>query len=150
MESSEQTIRTFHKGTVFWGKQADEFEPQMLSMVAEFDDIMVLALFAAFERELRISIQNILNATLRTQDLTVLRLVELTSESIERCAITDMLFALRAVVDDKIRGQVKQVYDYRNWVAHGKNQNRVPAINASPRLTFKLLSEFITQASTIL
>jgi hypothetical protein len=76
--------------------------------------------------------------------------VELSNESIERWTITDMLFALRDIVDGDTRGQVKQVYEYRNWVAHGKNQHKSPAINASPRFTFNLLIRFITQASAVL
>jgi hypothetical protein len=122
----------------------------MISTVAEFDDVMVLALFAAFERELRISIQNVLSVNLHMQNQTVLRLAELSNESIERWTMTDMLFALRDIVDGGTRGQVKQVYEYRNWVAHGKNQHKSPAINASPRFTFNLLTRFITQASVVL
>jgi hypothetical protein len=150
VESSNQSIRALHKGTLFWGKRATEFEPQMVSIVAEFNDIMVLALFAAFERGLRISVQNMLNVNLHTQNQTVLRFAELTNESVERWIMTDMLFALRDIVDGATRGQVKQVYEYRNWVAHGKNPGRVPAANASPAPVYALLSRFITQASAVL
>jgi hypothetical protein len=121
-----------------------------LGQIVEFNDVMVLALFAAFERELRISIQNILSVNLHTQNQTVLRLAELSNESIERWTLTDMLFTLCDIVDSGTRGQVKQVYEYRNWVAHGKNQHKVPAINASPRFVFGLLDRFITQASAVL
>jgi hypothetical protein len=150
VESSDQRIRALHKGTLFWGKQIAEFEPQRVVILAEFNDTMVLSLFAAFERELRISIQNILGANLHTQNQTVLYLAELTNESIERWTMTDMLFALRDIVDGAIRGQVKQVYEYRNWVAHGKNPDRVPATNVSPYSVYTLLSQFITQASAVL
>jgi hypothetical protein len=64
--------------------------------------------------------------------------------------MTDMLFALRDIVDGATRGQVKQVYEYQNWVAHGKNQNKVPATNVSPYSVYTLLSQFITQASAVL
>jgi hypothetical protein len=45
---------------------------------------------------------------------------------------------------------ITEFNEYRNWVAHGKNQHKSPAINASPRFTFNLLTRFITQASTVL
>jgi hypothetical protein len=80
----------------------------------------------------------------------VSRLAELTSESIERWTMTDLLSTLRNIVDDNILSQVKQVYEYRNWVAHGKNQHKVPAIKASPRFTFNLITRFVTQASAVL
>jgi hypothetical protein len=150
VESSDQRIRALHKGTLFWGKRTAEFEPEMVSIVTEFSDIMVLALFAAFERGLRMSIQNMLNVNLYAQNQTVLRFAELSNESVERWPMTDMLFALRDIVDGATRGQVKQVYEYRNWVAHGKNPNRVPATNASPAPVYALLSQFITQASAVL
>jgi hypothetical protein len=64
--------------------------------------------------------------------------------------MTDMLFALRDIVDDAARGQVKQVYEYRNWIAHGKNKNKIPATNVSPYSVYTLLSQFIIQASAVL
>jgi hypothetical protein len=93
----------------------------MVSTITEFNDVMVLALFAAFERELKMSVQNVLNTNLNPQNSMVFRLAELTSDSIERWTMTDLLSTLRNIVDDNILGQVKQVYEYRNWVAHGKN-----------------------------
>jgi hypothetical protein len=111
---------------------------------------MVLALFAAFERGLRLSIQNMLSVNLHAQNQTVLRFAELSNESVERWTMTDMLFALRDIVDGATRGQVKQVYEYRNWVAHGKNPSRVPTANTSPAPVYALLSQFIIQASAVL
>jgi hypothetical protein len=96
-ESSDPVIQKFYNNIPFWGKNGAAFESQMISTVAEFDDVMVLALFAAFERELRISVQNVLSANLRTQNQTVLRLAELTGESIDRWTMTDVLFALRDI-----------------------------------------------------
>jgi hypothetical protein len=149
-ESSEPVIQKFYKNIPFWGKNSADFDSQMIFTVTEFDDVMVLALFAAFERELRTSIQDVISANLHTQNQTVLRLAELTSDSIERWTMADMLSALCDIVDGSTRGQVKQVYEYRNWVAHGKNQHKIPAIKASPRFTFNLLTRFITQASAVL
>jgi hypothetical protein len=57
VESSDQCIRVLHKGTLFWGKQMAEFEPQQVAILSELNDTTVLSLFVAFERELRISIQ---------------------------------------------------------------------------------------------
>ncbi|MDR1400021.1 MAG: hypothetical protein LBJ41_08885 [Treponema sp.] len=149
VESTDPAVRVVHKNTPFEGKSAAEFEPQMISTVAEFDDVMVLALFAAFERELKISVQNALSVNLNPQNSMVSRIAELTTDSIERWTMTDLLSTLRDIVDGNILGQIKQVYEYRNWVAHGKNQYKLPAIKASPRFTFNLITRFITLASTV-
>jgi hypothetical protein len=149
-ESSDPTIKALYKNIPFWEKSATDFDSQMVSTTTEFKDIMVLALFAAFERELRISVQNVLSENLNQQNSMVSRLAELTGESIERWTMTDLLSTLRNIVDGNILSQVKQVYEYRNWVAHGKNQHKVPAIKASPRFTFNLITRFVTQASAVL
>jgi hypothetical protein len=48
-ESSDPTLQKLYKNIPFWGKSAAEFKPQMISTTAEFNDVMVLSLFAAFE-----------------------------------------------------------------------------------------------------
>jgi hypothetical protein len=67
---------------------------------------------------------------------SAIRIVELTTDSIESCTMTDLLSTLRNIVDSNILEQIKQVYEYRNWVAHGKNQYKLPAIKTSPHFTF--------------
>jgi hypothetical protein len=75
-ESSDPTIKALYKSIPFWEKSATDFDSQMVSTTTEFKDIMVLALFAAFERELRISVQNVLSANLHPQNSMISRLVE--------------------------------------------------------------------------
>jgi len=61
-----------------------------------------------------------------------------------------MVAALRDVVDGNLRGEVKEIYAYRNWVAHGKNSRRTPAQQLYPRQVFRTLSLFIQQAATVM
>lgn len=57
-----------------------------------------------------------------------------------------MVEAFSDVVDDDLRGKVKQIYEYRNWVAHRKNQNRLPSARTDPKTVHIALVDFILQA----
>lgn len=52
---------------------------------------------------------------------------------VERWTVKDMIDALTPSVDEDLRGQVKQIYDYRNWVAHGRNPKRQPPARTDAR-----------------
>jgi wobble nucleotide-excising tRNase len=105
---------------------------------------MILSLSASFERELRLSIQGIIDSNVQKANQVIIKIVELTSDSIERWAVKDIVDIFEEIVNGAIRSQVKQIYDYRNWVAHGKNINKVPPIRIDPKTVF------IVQASTVL
>jgi hypothetical protein len=72
----------------------------------------------------------------------------ITTDAIERWAVLDMITAFRDVVDDNLRGQIKEIYTYRNWVAHGKNSQRTPVRQSFPKQVYMTLSRFIQQAAT--
>lgn len=57
-----------------------------------------------------------------------------------------MVDAFSDVVDIKLRGRVNQIYEYRNWVAHGKNQNKLPSARTDPKSVQITLIDFILQA----
>lgn len=43
--------------------------------------------------------------------------------------------------------QTKQVYEYRNWVAHGKNPEKRPSINVQPDAAYNTLDTIINRLS---
>ena len=112
----------------------------------ELDGIMVLSLFASFERELRVFIQNIIECNTNKRTKTIERITSLTTDSIERWTINDMVEAFSDIVDEELRGKVKQIYEYRNWVAHGKSPNRLPSARTDPKTVHISLVDFIFQA----
>jgi hypothetical protein len=155
-DSMKVTKRSINKGygvlyanTIFRGQRDDEMIGAISSVESELDDIMILSLFASFERELRLSIQGIIDSNVQKGNPFLIRIVELTSDSIERWAMKDIVDTFEEIVNDAIRSQVKQIYDYRNWVAHGKNPDKTPT-QTDPKTTFIVLKDFITQASTVL
>ena len=135
-----------HNRTVFWGEQKDQMLKRMSIVESELDDLMILSLFSSFERELRVSIQEIIRNNTNPISATLIRLITLTEESIERWTVRDLIDALEDVVDQSVRDKAKQIYEYRNWVAHGKNPNKMPSIQTDPKTVHITLLDFMVQA----
>jgi hypothetical protein len=138
------------QGTFVKGKSATEIEDTIEYERLEFNDVMVVSLFAAFERELRSAFLNAVNTDWSAHTPTMLNIRGISTDAIERWAVLDMVAALRDVVDGNLRGEVKEIYAYRNWVAHGKNIRRTPARQAVPRQVYQTLARFIRQAATVM
>lgn len=148
--SINKDLYKLHNRTIFLGEQKEKTLEQMENITKELDDIMILSLFASFERELRISIQKILEMNTNKINSTVAKLSALTLDSIERWTVKDMIDALKDVVPDNTRSMVKQIYEYRNWVAHGRNPEKQPAIETEPKTTYLRLIEFVSYANMVL
>jgi hypothetical protein len=143
----DKSIQNLHNKTIFFGEQEDDIRNKMSFVSAELDDIMILSLFASFERELRVFMQDILNLDATRTNPLIIKSIEVI---VERLAIKDMVDTFIDVVNENIRSKVIQIYEYRNWVAHGKNPNRLPSIRTDPKTVFTTLYDFILQASSVL
>jgi hypothetical protein len=148
--SINKSVGILHNNTIFFGEQNDKIITKISFVEDELDDIMILSLFASFERELRVSIQNIIDSNIKKTNPIIIKFIVLTSESIERWTIKDIVDAFDGIVSENIRSKVKQIYDYRNWVAHGKNPDKLPPIRTDPKTVFIILCDFVTQASNTL
>jgi hypothetical protein len=148
--SIDKSAYFLHNKTIFPGEQKEIIINKISFVEDELADIMILSLFASFERELRVSIQNIIDLNVKKNNPIIIKFIDLTSESIERWIIKDIVDAFDGIVDESIRSRVKQIYDYRNWVAHGKNPDKPPPIKTDPKTVFMILCDFVIQASTVL
>lgn len=144
--SINNEIYTLHSRTIFWGEKKDVMLDLLSGTEEELDDIMILSLFASFERELRVFIQGMIDVYTSKPTMTIARIMSLATNSIERWAVNDMIEVFSDVVDVNLRGQIKQIYEYRNWVAHGKSQNKLPSASTDPKTVQISLINFITQA----
>jgi hypothetical protein len=140
----------FVEKTFAKGKSTTEIGTTIDRQRNEFNDVMVASLFAACERALRQAFLNAVHTDWSTHSLTMLNIKGITTDAIERWAVLDMIAALRDVVDGNLRGEVKEIYAYRNWVAHGKNRRRTPTRQFYPRQVYKTLSLFIQQAASVI
>jgi hypothetical protein len=138
------------RNTFLQGAMNNEIEANLKLAENELNALVALDLFAVFERELRDAAQNAVTSHIPTPNPVFIRLAELTAGSVERWNITDIMDTLQGIVDANIRGQVKQLYSYQNWIAHGKNPQKMPSVIMSPKDIFYTLTEFINQAAKVL
>lgn len=110
----------------------------------EIGDLAILALFAAFEQSILDHFENLVTAMLkRTKDPLKRRILKGQEQlrKPRKAPIRDILEYYKAIVDPDLVGQVKQILDYRNWVAHGK-RGPMP-INVTPEIAFERLNKFL-------
>ncbi len=143
-------MHNLHRSTLFFLEQKEIMANKFEDVEGELDAIMILSLFASFERELRISIQASIEKNTSKVNPTLRRLAFLMTNSIERWTVEDMINAMEDVVDAEIRSKAKQIYEYRNWVAHGRNPEKKPAIRTDPKTVQVTLIDFMLQAKNAL
>lgn len=112
----------------------------------ELQDVMILSMVASFERELRTAIQDAFESNTTVGNDTMGELVNLTFDSIERWTVKDIINALSPAVDEELRGHVEQIYDYRNWVAHGRSPKKQPPARTDARTVATKLTSFLEQS----
>jgi hypothetical protein len=74
------------------------------------------------------------------------RMEDLAKKEIERWRVSEIIDIFDFAVDGKTRGRMKQILEYRNWIAHGKNPNELPSAKTTePKTTYDTIIEFITK-----
>jgi hypothetical protein len=112
----------------------------------ELSDLTVLALFAVFEQALLDHL--ILTGQKVRQGLASGiqdALVSRAFEGLDRWPLGDILDVYKVVLDPALVGMVKQVKDYRDWVAHGKKE--APSARIDPKSAHERLSTFLSALS---
>lgn len=145
--SLAKEISILHNRTIFEDLKSTGANQMMETAGKEVSDLTVLALFASFERHLR---DEISTKSSKLQEIIphVLgdRINELAQKEIERWQISEIIDLFDFAVDGSVRGRMKQILEYRNWIAHGKNPGKLPSIrNVEPKTTYETISDFIAQ-----
>ena len=115
----------------------------------ELERLIVLALTAAFERTLRDYLMQIPRNALPPGDAHRDAVREEIVKDIGFWNISERVLEVFPTVDPAIRGQVKQVILYRNWVAHGHTLALPPPSNVVPRDAYQRLTTFLLQAGVV-
>lgn len=116
----------------------------------EFSDLIVLALFASFERQLRDEIifkSSILQTVI--PDKLGENIDKMARVEIEKWRIGEIIDLFKFAVKEPVLGRMKQILNYRNWVAHGKNPSikKIPPLT-EPKITYETIILFIDQIQT--
>lgn len=115
----------------------------------EVERLGMVSLVATFERTLRDHLDALpvvagpatdpLHTAVRSEIIRDMEMWNISSRVIE----------LFAAVAPAVRGQVKQIIKYRNWVAHGRTLIEPPPIVILPPAAHQRLTDFLTQADIL-
>jgi len=131
--------------TIFYQQPETQAHSFLQLGKAESEDLFVLAVWATFERFLRSYLQT------KAEKLRDLYPPALASSfyqqlyrELEFWKPDDMLDLLKSILPgSNLIGQAKQILEYRDWVAHGKNPENHPSANITPKFAYNTLTEIV-------
>lgn len=119
------------------------FEVDTSKAIQELEELIVLSLFAAFERWLRDTVlekSEVLETIMPTE--LGIKLSRLAKEEIERWK-TKEIIRLFDYASKQNTMKLMQILDFRNWVAHGKNIEKLPAITTDAKTVYETIIGFM-------
>jgi len=146
----DRQLQGIQSRTIFETMPYDGFKESHSLALSELDNLAVLSLFAAFERSLR---------DIFSEKLEVLRTIwpkelgagiyRLSSAEIERWRIAEIFSLFGFAAGKESIDKLKQVVKYRNWIAHGKNQNKKPPASIDPKTAYDAIHFFMSSIEKI-
>lgn len=136
----------FPRDSVFALKPLSEARRLLETAAGELDDLAVLSLASLFEKVLLDHLMLVAERTIRDHSVEPFArsVCEYAFEKADRWHFPDVLDLFKSIVGSGVVGDVKQVYEYRNWVAHGRRKLKPLALD--PREAYQRLSEFLERA----
>jgi hypothetical protein len=134
---------------VFYAKPLEECESLLDSAKDEIERVVVLSLTAIFERTLRDHLVQYPNNAMQSGDPTEVAVRTELTRNIEFWNFSSQVVEVFPNVSTDVKGNVKQIIQFRNWVAHGHSAGVAPPINLVPAKAYQQLTEFLTQAGIV-
>jgi len=133
--------------THFASQTKEEAEQLLKETIKESNDLFVLSLWANFERFVRDYLQK---KGKKLQEISPPTLAssfyQHLYKELEYWKANDILNILKGLLTDKnLIGQAKQILEYRDWIAHGRNPDKYPSANITPKFAYNTLSEIVKQ-----
>jgi hypothetical protein len=144
-----RTIQIRHveliRRTQFNGANSEEANAALENASKQAADLAILALFATFERFVIEHLQtaNRLLAAGHPQRYSS-KLAKKFESEVEYWKFVEILDLFKGEVDCELIGQVKQIKQYRDWIAH-RNPNKPTPTQATPETAFDVLTKMIDQ-----
>ncbi len=145
----KSTAGIITKKHVFHGKAKNESETSLNRALVELNQLVVLALTAIFERSLRDYLCDLPVIAPSTSDPHQNAVRDEILKDVRFWNISSRVLDVFVTVEPTLRGEVKQVIDYRNWVAHGRTTAEPPPVIMTPAKAYERLTEFLTQAGIL-
>jgi hypothetical protein len=143
------TIERQHKElirrTQFIGTTPAEANATVADAAKQAADLAILALFATFERFVIEHLQaaNRLLAAGYPQRYSS-KLAEKFESEVEYWRFVEILNLFKGEIDSRLLGKVKQIKQYRDWIAH-RNPSKPAPPQATPETAFDVLTQMIEQ-----
>lgn len=135
--------------TGFVGEPFSDTRKRIIESRTNADDLVIVALWAAFERYLLVFLQekgrNLLDA--RPTSLAD-RLYAKYEREVEYWKIEDILDIFKGDIDAVLLGDAKNIKKHRDWVAH-RNPNRPSPGKVGPDFAYRVLSEILEQVEAL-
>jgi hypothetical protein len=134
--------------SLFAGRTLEDAKALLQKASDEVDDLTIVSLVSVFEQ----TILDYLTDVTKTLQLNQpgpfpLQVLSYGLERSERWYFPDVLDFFKVIVATEIVGQVKQIYQYRNFVAHGKKGAK--PVSSDPLTAYKKLSIFLKEANLL-
>lgn len=124
------------KKTGFIEDTRDGADEKISASQQDIDDYVIISLWAYFERHMFLQLkQDMMNPNSKFLNDKI-------DEHLERLKISDVLDVFKVKIDSNLIGEAKQIYEYRNWVAH-RNPKKYPSANTTPDRSYEVLLEII-------
>jgi hypothetical protein len=157
LDSMSVTQRTLNQGLagavtsrhVFYRRPLTDSTARLQEAKKELERLVVLALTAIFERTLRDYLVQMPLTALPPGDPHGDAVRDEIIKDIEFWNISTRVIEVFPGVDAAVRGQAKQIIDYRNWVAHGHTLAKAAPSNVVPVKAHQQLTIFLLQAGII-
>lgn len=135
--------------TVIGSKEPREIKNNLIVAENELNDLTILSLIASFEQLVLDFTVKIVNENIEnTKNPLFYKMSKYAFKNADRWHFVDILDLFKSVINPQIIGDVKQVYKYRNWVAHGK-KDRKP-LTLEPYIAHERLSQFLDKLEHII
>lgn len=110
----------------------------------ELNDLTIVSFVSIFEQTVLAHVRTFIQNQMNPTDQMTSKFTNYIIQQTERGKFTEILDLFKPDVDSNMIGLVKQVYTYRNWVAHGKKATKTPP-KIDPIFAYERLSEFLEQ-----
>ena len=111
------------------------------------ENLVVLHLVAVFERILRRQISAEIDAARRLDRPVQNIVLKVCRGESEYWRLGGEVLDVFPSVDANLRGQVKQIVQFRDWIAHGRHVDEDPPIAVTPHFAKETLAKFLHQAN---
>lgn len=144
-EEVQKAQRRLLKGTLFLAAKPDDAEKAIKDAEKRAGDLVILALFATFERFVIEQLQSArqwLEGGHPTEYAK--NLAEKFEGAVERWQFGEILDLFKVEIHPDLLGQAKSIKKYRDWVAHQNSTKPTPP-QAVPRQTYEILTRIIEE-----